>query len=379
MIVSLCKEVGDWTILGEQVTLLCKRRAQLPKVVQTIIQQAYSYISDTPDEDVKKKFIQVLREVSEGKIFVELERARMTRMLAEMEEKAGDEAAAVALLLECNAETIGSMEIKEKAELLLEQIRLCVATKDYIRAEIIMSKVTAKVLDDATLQDLRLKYYNLCIGFYLHFNRYIDACKAYLALYATPVIQEDEKQWRPALSHASLLCILSPYDHEMSDLLARISAEKKLEKLARLQAILGQFSTLELINWPLGAGEHLKTHNLFSDMEHGETRWSDLRKRAVQHNLRVLSTYYTFITYTRAAELLNLDTDELEESLSALVSKGVLYAKIDRPAGIITFQKKQTSDEVLNAWVNDIDSLLSLVEDTCHMINRENMVHGIKA
>ena len=41
--------------------------------------------------------------------------------------------------------------------------------------------------------------------------------------------------------------------------------------------------------------------------------------------------------------------------------------------------KKQTSDEVLNAWVSDIDSLLSLVEDTCQMINRENMVHGIKA
>ncbi len=40
------------------------------------------------------------------------------------------------------------MEKKEKVELLLEQMRLCLARKDYIRAQIIAKKISVRFFED---------------------------------------------------------------------------------------------------------------------------------------------------------------------------------------------------------------------------------------
>jgi len=52
-------------------------------------------------------------------------------------------------------------------------------------------------------------------------------------------------------------------------------------------------------------------------------------------------------------------------------------AKIDRPAGLVTFAPKVSPEETLSAWSSDLGSLLSLVERTCHLINKENMLHKV--
>ncbi len=45
-------------------------------------------------------------------------------------------------------ETFGSMEKKEKVEFILEQMRLCLAKKDFIRTQIISKKINIKYFDD---------------------------------------------------------------------------------------------------------------------------------------------------------------------------------------------------------------------------------------
>ena len=40
------------------------------------------------------------------------------------------------------------MEKKEKVEFILEQMRLCIAKKDYIRTQIISKKINTKFFDD---------------------------------------------------------------------------------------------------------------------------------------------------------------------------------------------------------------------------------------
>ena len=47
-------------------------------------------------------------------------------------------------------ETFGSMEKKEKVEFILEQMRLCIAKKDYIRTQIISKKINTKFFDDTS-------------------------------------------------------------------------------------------------------------------------------------------------------------------------------------------------------------------------------------
>ncbi len=45
-------------------------------------------------------------------------------------------------------ETFGSMEKREKVEFILEQLRLCLAKKDYIRTQIISKKISTKFFEE---------------------------------------------------------------------------------------------------------------------------------------------------------------------------------------------------------------------------------------
>jgi len=53
-----------------------------------------------------------------------------------------------------------------------------------------------------------------------------------------------------------------------------------------------------------------------------------------------------------------------------------LVAKINRLDGIVSFKKKETVNDQLNGWNSDIKTLLSKIEETCHLINRERVVYS---
>ena len=130
------------------VTMLAKRRSALQTPILKMVQKAMDYIEKSPSEERKVALIEALRAVTEGKIFLELESARLTRQLAAIKEKNGDIAEAATIMQETAVETIGSMEGREKTDFILEQIRLCLAKKDYVRADIIGKKIKRDRLDD---------------------------------------------------------------------------------------------------------------------------------------------------------------------------------------------------------------------------------------
>ncbi len=68
---------------------------------------------------------------------------------------------------------------------------------------------------------------------------------------------------------------------------------------------------------------------------------------------------------------------DAEELLSNLVVSKTIYAKIDRPAGIISFVAPQDPNGILNDWADNIHSLLNLIVKTNHLITKEEMVHSI--
>ena len=57
----------------------------------------------------------------------------------------------------------------------------------------------------------------------------------------------------------------------------------------------------------------------------------------------------------------------------------ILFCKIDRPMGIATFVKAKSPEEILDAWSTDVSNMLSLVNQTCHLISKETMVNNTKA
>lgn len=115
-----------------------------------------------------------------------------------------------------------------------------------------------------------------------------------------------------------------------------------------------------------------------SSDEKAHQRWQDLRKRVIEHNVRVVAKYYTRIQMSRLTILLDLTEDETEKYISELVTSKTVYAKIDRPAQIVSFAKPRDADDVLNEWSHNMKSLLGLLERIDHLITKEEMMARIQ-
>lgn len=57
-------------------------------------------------------------------------------------------------------ETYGSMEKKERVEFILEQMRLCLAVKDYIRTQIISKKINTKFFQEENTEVSHWRIYS---------------------------------------------------------------------------------------------------------------------------------------------------------------------------------------------------------------------------
>ena len=68
---------------------------------------------------------------------------------------------------------------------------------------------------------------------------------------------------------------------------------------------------------------------------------------------------------------------ESEQFLSQLVTKRTVFARIDRPAGLVSFRESKDPSEVLNDWASNLSTLMTLVGKTTHLINKEEMVHAL--
>ncbi|KAL2911978.1 proteasome regulatory particle subunit [Polyrhizophydium stewartii] len=370
-IISLAYNAKDWKQLNESITVLSKKRALLKQAVTKMVQEAIKYVDEIKDTKIKLELIDTLRTVTEGKIFVEVERAHLTRTLAKIKENEGK-----------IVETYGSMEKREKTDFILEQMRLCLAKKDYIRASVISRKISIKFFEDPANHDLKLRFYELMIQHSVHMDKHLDTCKHYRQLYDTPVIRADEKKWQEVLKHVVLFIVLSPYDNEQSDLIHRINEDPNLSKLVLFKEFLKCFITNELMRWPKIEeiyGTALKASSVFdAATDGGLKRYKTLHKRVIEHNIRVIAKYYNRITLKRLTQLLDLTMAEAEEFLSNLVVEKTIYAKIDRPAGIVSFVPRKDPNAILNEWSHNINDLLDLIVKTGHLITKEEMVHSIK-
>lgn len=384
-IVRLCFETKNYKALNENIILLTKRRSQIKQAITKMIQECCSYVDQMPDKPTMLEFIDTLRSVTAGKIYVEVERARLTHKLAKIREDEGKIDEAATILQELQVETFGSMERREKVELILEQMRLCLAKKDYVRTQIISKKISSKFFEDPSTQDLKLKYCRLMIELDQHEGSYLSICKHFRAIYDTPSIQEDKTKRHDALRNVVIYLVLSPYDNEQSDLIHRVKEDKNLEELPLYRDLLQLFIKLELINWQLLCRvyeEELRNGSttfspkyVFAYDEGGNKCWQDLKSRVVEHNIRIMAKYYTRISLTRMAQLLDLSEVETEEVLSTLVVNKTVWAKVDRLAGIVSFSQQKDPNDVLNDWSHNLNSLMHLLSKTTHLINKEEMVH----
>ncbi|RCN42926.1 PCI domain protein [Ancylostoma caninum] len=345
--VKLCFDGKKWDLLNDTILTLSKKRLIIKMAIAKMVRDACEMVEKMPNEELKMKLVDTLRTVTAGKIYVEVERARLTSLVVKKLEAEGKLEEATNLILELQVETYGSMEIKEKVEFLLEQMRLTVARADYIRASIISNKISTKFFnsDKEDVQDLKLRFYNLMITIGLQDSKYLEVCRHYRAIFDTPKIAKD----------------------------------------------------------------HDKSKMIF-DGKDGEKRWNDLHMRVGEHNMRMISKYYTQITFDRLAELLDFPLNvlkfcagncnlvynpgqhiqihdgiygfvqfqDMESFLCNLIVTGAITdAKIHRPSRVVNLRARKANLEQLDQWASNVHKLTETLNkvSVSHLILKEQMVH----
>jgi 26S proteasome regulatory subunit N5 len=391
--VQFCYDARDYELLNSTILLLSKKHGQLKTTIQEFVELAISWLDEIKKAEGEAKWLQLietLRTVTEGKIFLETPRARVTLLLAHHHERSasGHSAAQDALvtasdlLSDLQVETYSSMERREKTEFILEQMRLLIAVArmkdekagrdgkdplgggetEWVKVRVGGRKINEEFLKEKENEDLKLKYYELMIQHALKHNDFLDVTKYYYKVWETPSIKEDENEkGKAALEHIVYYIVLAPHSNEQSDMIHHLYLDPALTRLELHYNLIKCFITHELMRWP-GIqslyGPFLKDTPVFSVAN----RWEDLHTRVIEHNIRVVAEYYTRITITRLTSLLDLTPEQTEETLARLVVSGTVWARIDRPSGIVNFRRTQTAEDVMNDWSSDMQKLLGLVE-----------------
>ncbi|KAH9937230.1 PCI domain-containing protein [Fomitopsis serialis] len=419
---QLCYDARNYALLNSSINTLSKKHGQLKASTQAMVELAMGWLDEIRTREGDEKWlelIETLRTVTEGKIFLETPRARVTLKLThyyELLAKSVQDSAtrrehmqkATDLISELQVETYSSMERREKTEFILEQMRMLIAlaqvkdTEDGVsekkgtmgggEAEWVKVRVASRKVNESFLkeeanevrhpqhrikcgstnsskQDLKMKFYEMMIQYALKHDAYLDVAKYYHTVWETPAVKADEKTRGPqALEHIAYYIVLAPHDNEQSDMLHRIFRYPELEKMALHFELLKSFTTPELMRWPgveAMYGPHLRPNTIFKE----DKFWEDLHTRVIEHNIRIVSQYYTRITLARLTQLLDLTQQKAEETLCRLVVSGTVWAKIDRPTGTVNFRKSKSAEDVMNDWSSDMQRLLSIVEKTWMGVN----------
>jgi len=173
--------------------------------------------------------------------------------------------------------------------------------------------------------------------------------------------------------------MLSAYDNEQNDQMHILSKIPQLADLPMYKELVRLFTTTEVFHFAdLESQLRTELEGLKSfDAKEVELMLSTFHRRVTEHNIEVVAQYYARIRIERLSQLLQLDIPKMEAQLCEMVTKKQVYARINRPKGIIDFTAPKSPNELLNDWSSDIATLLSKLEGTCHLIHKENMVHKI--
>lgn len=405
-IVRACYEQGNWKEMKEQAIAMSKRRAQLKRAVAEMVREVASYLDEAPDVETETETIKTLTDIATGKIFLEVEKARLTRRLAAIHESQGKVEEASETLQEVAVETYGGMSKREKVSFILEQMRLLLQRRDYDQAQIMSKKVQPRTFDDLIKgkrqdeaegtggsgiaigkgveipepKELKRRYYTYRVWYHDHHNEYLESCRCYQAMYEEAANDGDEELWRNLLQRVCWLVILSQRGPMQQSLLHQTHRDRKLAEMPLYYELIDSFVRQEIIHWrdflAKFDGETKDQSAVFGG-EHADKRRNDLHSRVIEHNCIVVSQYYSRLTLNRLSELLDLPVDEAESRLADAIVNKLVTAKIDRPAGTISFSRNLDSSEHLNSWVSSIDKLLWYLESASHLLHKEAMAHGV--
>lgn len=177
---------NELTKMREFFLVLCKRRGQAKKPVVEMVELCQKTLFDKlPTRAEKYKMLESIRDACEGKMFLEREYAQATKSLCEYLEEDGKAEEGTKIIQEIQIETYGSLEVSEKVEFILYQMKLVLMRRDFVRCQILSRKISKRHLNEKGLEKLKIGYWQYMIQYYIHEKMVLEAGKAYQTIFDT--------------------------------------------------------------------------------------------------------------------------------------------------------------------------------------------------
>ena len=347
--------------------------------------------------------LNTLIRVTEGKIFVFYEYSQAIRKMTEMHIMNNEKEEAAKLIQDVQIEAFGSLESEYKIEYILFQMQVLIDKGDYIRTLIVSNKIKRNHLDDEGIELLKIRFFRLMILYYMHEKNYLETSKCYKTLYdfiksineklvdvekknveikpkviANYIQAQKDNNLQQIFENYILFLSICPPELETKNMLNEllIKYKKDLDKNKTLLYIVEKRLSDDII---------LIDNNLFNRFKDFEIFKKNpeliklFRKYWIQHDLSIFEKFFAKIHIQRISKMTLVPDDEIESEIADMVINNYIYARINRIEKIVNFRKETDHHDVLDNFNYDMASLLTKIEETCHIINKEYLKYGIKA
>ena len=347
--------------------------------------------------------LNTLIRVTEGKIFVEYEYSQAIRKMTEIHLMNNEKDEAAKLIQDVQIEAFGSLETEYKIEYILFQMQVLIDKGDYIRTLIVSNKIKRNHLDDEGIELLKIRFFRLMILYYMHEKNYLETSKCYKTLYdfiksineklvdvekknveIKPKVIDNyiqakkDNDLQQIFENYILFLSICPPELETKNMLNEllIKYKKDLDKNKTLLYIVEKRLSDDII---------LIDNNLFNRFKDFEIFKKNpeliklFRKYWIQHDLSIFEKFFAKVHIQRISKMTLVPDDEIESEIADMVINNYIYARINRIEKIVNFRKETDHHDVLDNFNYDMASLLTKIEETCHIINKEYLKYGIKA
>lgn len=375
---------------------LMKRRAQAKAVQFAMVEECAIILADgSVGKDDLEEVLQRLAFATENKIHVELQHARFSVQLASLHEARQEKQKALDMLRGLQVEAITTMPRSEKLHVLNQEIRLALELNAVEFIPTISRKISCRALAAAESREEKMAYFGLMREFYLRQELYFHVSRCWLETFLSLDAASSAEERIKALSSTVLFYLIADYSGEkqiedhceytafspetrFTDRSAALTGlcerfRSDLEDIPLLHALLKRFNSIVIVRDKVMQDVETVCHS-YSELQAYPDRQKLLRDRCSEHDLLVISTFYTRVPMARLAELVGLTEEHTEAFLMNMVSQHTLYAKMDRVDGLVEFEAKKNTAEVVESWNEAVERCVSLLDEASHLITKERML-----
>ncbi|WEL38664.1 proteasome regulatory complex component [Encephalitozoon hellem] len=359
-LMGLCRSDEELAGLTRVLTI---KRGQNRMAIKWMVRQLFE--RKKGEQGFVEFFCLVLRDVIEGRIFLEEERIYITKELKERYESSGDVKSALDVIINVPVETFTMVKESVVVNYQLEQLRLCVRNHDWIRADITMKKIRGKYFEESGTVEEKIKFYELIVLLHLGQRNYFNASNVY---YTLSKLGENSTSY---VVLSSFFCILATCETEMedvvckrADMLRKLSEDKNNDEVVR--SIVNRFLSKIVMDKSMIN----EIQQAFSSALDVSIYLNDLVSAIDEHNFRIVERFYSSISIQEISLVMQSSAEDIVKKISFMVNNGFAKCKINQKTEIIEFGKRK--------WNDSVDDVMSKLIKCNHLIHKERLNLSIK-